>query len=175
MAPVFFLPHIQIDSVSYYLFLPAGVKLFSMLIFRWRGLVGVGVGAFTRLVVTDPTQTLISWFIVAVSTNLIIYLLVILGLKLFKVERDLSNLQYYQIVTLATVTSIANGFVFAYGVSQLTIGQASGGILHNGFASVVANFIGNALFVCVAVLIVRHKITIMNFIAKLKTSSKINK
>lgn len=85
-----------------------------------------------------------------------------------KVDRDLSNLQYYQIVVLATATSIVNGFVFAYVVSALTIGQMSGGLFHSGFTTVMSNFAGNAIVVCLAMLIVKNKLIIINFIKGIK-------
>ncbi|SNX28780.1 hypothetical protein SAMN06295945_1128 [Polynucleobacter meluiroseus] len=168
VAPVFFLPQFQIGPVTYYLFLPAGVKLFAMMVFKWRGFVGIAVAAFTRLLITDPSQPWMSWFIVALSTSSVLYMIVVLGLKLFKVNKDLSNLGYYQVVALATVSSVVNGIVFAYGVNSLTTSQISRNLLHSGFAAIIANFAGNAIFVCALVLIMRHKDSIKSLINRVR-------
>lgn len=168
MAPMYFLPQLKNSSVTYFLFLPAGIKLFAVLIFRWRGALGTGLAIFARLIFTDSSQPLTSWLLAAASVTLALYLVVEYGLKLMKVDRDLSNLQYYQIVVLATATSIVNGFVFAYVVSALTIGQMSGGLFHSGFTTVMSNFAGNAIVVCLAMLIVKNKLIIINFIKGIK-------
>lgn len=169
---LYLIPALKSSPITYFLFLPAGVKLFAILIFKWRGALGTGLAIFSRLMLTDPAQPWVSWFIAATSVTIALYLVVELGLKLFKIDKSLSNLHYYQIVVLATVSSIINGFVFAYVVSSLTIGQMSGDLFHSGFVTVIGNFIGNALFVCAAVLIMRSKLTILSFISKLKTGIK---
>ena len=172
VAPLYFFPQLKSGPITYYIFLPAGIKLFTILIFRWRGLIGVALGTFTRLIFTDPSQSIASWFIVALSANLVIYLVIEFGLKILKVDRDLSNLNYYQVVGLATVASIFNGSVFAFAVSGLTTSQMSGGLFQSGFTTVMGNFAGNALFVCLALFIVQHKVTIMKAIAMMKSGIK---
>lgn len=168
VAPLYFIPDLKSGPLTFYLFLPAGVKLFSILVFKWRGLVGTALGTFTRLTYTDPTQPLISWLIVSVSATFAIYLVVELGLRLMRVERDLSNLKYLQIVLLALVASIINGYVFAYGVSALTIGQMSADLFHSGFLTVMGNFAGNAAFVCLLMLALKQKTVIADFINRLQ-------
>jgi len=165
---LYFFPELKSSEITYFIFLPAGVKLFAILIFRWRGAVGTGLAIFSRLMLTDSEQPWTSWLIAAASVTLTLYLVVEYGLKLFQVKRDLSNLHYYQIVVLATITSLVNGFVFAYAVSALTIGQMSEGLFHSGFVTVLGNFVGNALFVCALVVIVRHKLSITNFFGGIK-------
>ena len=172
VAPLYFFPQLKSGPITYYIFLPAGLKLLTILIFRWRGLVGVALGTFTRLMFTDPTQSMISWFLVAFSANLAIYVVVECGLKLFKVDRDLSNINYYQVVVLATLASILNGSVFAFAVSSLTTSQMSGGLFHSSFVTIMGNFAGNALFVCTALFILQHRIKIINFVSRLKAGIK---
>ena len=169
---LYFFPQLKSSPITYFLFLPAGVKLFAILIFRWRGAVGTGLAIFSRLMITDSAQPWVSWFIVAISATISLYAVVEIGLRLFNVDKNLSTLKYYQIVALATVSSIVNGFVFAYVVSALTIGQMSGNLFHSGFMTVIGNFAGNALFVCTAVVIMRNKTTIISFISKLKDGIK---
>ncbi len=116
---------------------------------------------------TDSDQPWVSWLIVAVTVTITLYLVVELGLRIFKVENDLSNLSYFQIVAIATAGSIINGYVFAYVVNGLDTSQMSGGLFHSGFMGVIGNFAGNAIFVCVAVVIVRQQKRIKQFIAHL--------
>jgi len=171
-APLYFLPDLKSGRFNYWLFLPAGIKFFTVLIFRWRGAVGAALAIFSRLTLTDPLEPWYSWIIVAVASSLAMFLVVEWGLKLFKVERNLSNLKYYQIVLLGTLTSVVNGFLFVYVVAALGIKQVSTEIFHNGIVVTMGNFAGNALFVCVAVLIMREKSAILRFIDNHKSQPK---
>lgn len=166
-AFIYFVPQLKNGALNYYLFLPAGIKFFAVLVFGWRGALGTGLAIFSRLTITDPTQPWFSWIVVAIVSSLAMYLVVELMLKLLGVDRDLSNFRYYQIVLIATVTSIVNGFLFVSVVSALGIGEVSSGIFSNGVAVVMGNFTGNAVFVCVLVLILRSKVAIKNFIARI--------
>jgi len=168
VAPLYLFPQLKSSPITFYVFLPAGVKLFAILIFRWRGLVGSALGTFSRLSFTDPAHPIISWLIVAAAANLAIYGIVSFGLRLMGVKKDLSNLKYYQIVLMATAASIANGFIFAHFVQLLKVGQMSNDLFHSEFMVIIGNFAGNAVFVCLAVLMMQKKQTIINFTSKLK-------
>jgi len=85
------------------------------------------------------------------------------ALQLFRVERNLSNLNYYQIVGLAFITSVVNGFLFSYVASAFGISQMSTGLWHKGAEVVLGNFAGNAAFVCLAMFLFKHK----NFVTTL--------
>jgi len=123
---------------------------------------------FSRLILTDPLVPWYSWIIVSIASSLAMLLAVEWGLRLFKVERNLSNLKYYQIVVLATVSSVVNGFLFVYVVASLGIGQVSTDIFHNGIAVTMGNFAGNALFVCAAVLLLRQKTFILDCVNRFR-------
>ena len=167
-AFIYFAPEIKNGLYNYYLFLPAGVKFFAVLIFGWRGAVGTGLAIFSRLILTDPLVPWYSWIIVSIASSLAMFLVVEWGLRLFKVERNLSNLKYYQIVVLATVTSVVNGFLFVYVVASLGIGQVSTEIFHNGIVVTMGNFAGNAVFVCTAVILLRQKTVILDYVNRFR-------
>jgi hypothetical protein len=99
-----------------------------------------------------------------VAATLAIYIVVKIGLWLMKIDGDLSNLHYYQVVILAVVASIINGSVFAYAVDALTVGQYSEGLFSSGFVTVFGNFAGNAFVVCLLLFISQHQ----SLIRKLK-------
>ena len=92
-AFIYFVPELKNGLYNYYLFLPAGVKFFAVLIFGWRGAVGTGLAIFSRLILTDPLVPWYSWIIVSIASSLAMFLVVEWGLRLFKVERNLSNLK----------------------------------------------------------------------------------
>lgn len=164
---LWFLPELKSTAITYFVFLPAGVKLFAVLIFQWRGAVGTGLAIFSRLIITDSNQPWTSWLIVAITVSITLYVVVQLMLKLLSVNRDLSNFHYYQIVLIALVTSTVNGFTFAYVVHSLTDSEMSSGLFHSGFNAVIGNFAGNAVFVCTALFIVQKKMAIKNFLKSL--------
>ena len=162
------IPQLKSGPLTYYLFIPAGVKLFAILIFGWRGAVGTGLATFMRLVLADPTQPWLSWLLVPVATSLTLWIVVEYGLKLFGVNKNLSNLEYYQIVVLAAVGSIVNGFTFSYAVASLTSYQINGGFIYDGLLTTLGNFAGNALFVCSLILIMRQREAILGLLFKSK-------
>lgn len=162
------IPQLKSGPLTYYLFIPAGIKLFAILICRWRGAVGTGLATFMRLVLADPTQPWLSWLLVPTATSLTLWIVVECGLKLFGINKNLSNLEYYQIVILAAVGSIANGFTFSYAVASLTSYQINGGFIYDGLLTTLGNFAGNALFVCCLMLIMQHKDKILDLLFKSK-------
>jgi hypothetical protein len=161
-------PQLKSGPLTFYLFLPAGAKLFSILIFRWRGAIGVGLGTFLRLTLADPAYPWSDWLLVALSTTLLLFLAIEASLRILKIDEDLSNLRYYQIVVLAVVASIANGTAFIHSLSWVTGKAMENGLFHNSFSTVLSNFAGNALFVCSLMLIMQHKGMILNFMMKRK-------
>ena len=165
---IYFIPQLKYGPLNYFLFIPAGAKLFAILVFRWRGAFGVALGIFTRLMFTDGSEPWTAWFIVALVSTLVLYLVVEWGLKYFDVDENLSNLNYYQIVAIATVSSVANGFVFAYCLDRLTNIYMQADVFHHGFVLAMANIAGNAIFVCGLVLLMQSKNALLYFGDRLK-------
>ena len=164
-----FIPSLKSGPITYFVFMPAGIKLFSVLIFRWRGALGTGLAIFTRLMLTNNPENWGNWLLVAVSVSVVLYLVVELGLRTFKTNDDLDSLTYLQIVTLATVASIVNGLVYAYTFNGLSISQIGDGALHTGFLTIMGNFAGNAVFVCSAIFLLRHQEAIKAIFSRLKS------
>ena len=165
---IYFIPQLKYGPLNYFLFIPAGAKLFAILVFRWRGAFGVAVGIFTRLMLTDSAEPWASWLMVAVVSTLVLYLVVEWGLKYFEVDDNLSNLNYYQIVAIATISSVANGFVFAYCLDRLTNIYMQADVFHHGFVLAMANIAGNAIFVCGLMLLLHGKSVLLYLGGQLK-------
>ena len=154
----FLIPGLQSSPITYFVFIPAGMKLFAILIFNWRGALGSGIAIFSRLMLMNSVQFWSDWLLLAIAVSLALYLLVELMLWCFRIDPSLDGLSYYQIVMLATLASICNGFVYAYTYSQLDIGYLGGeSIIHAGYLTIMGNLAGNAIFVCAAVFILRNK------------------
>ena len=165
-------PQLKSGPLTFYLFIPAGVKLFSILIFRWRGAIGVGLGTFVRLLLVDPSNPWGTWLIVSLVTTSILFLAIELALKVIKIDKNLSNINYYQIVILAVIASVTNGVGFMQSVNFMTGHHMDGGAFHHNLLIIMANFAGNALFVCALIVILKQKRVILGFISMLRTNIK---
>ena len=165
-------PQLKSGPLTFYLFIPAGVKLFSILIFSWRGAIGIGLGTFVRLLLVDPSIPWGTWLIVSLVTTSILFLAIELALKVLKIDKNLSNINYYQIVILAVIASVANGVGFMQSVNFMTGHHMDGGAFHHNFLIIMANFAGNALFVCALVVILKQKRVILGFISRLRSNIK---
>ena len=101
-------------ELSYFIYLPAGIKVLSVLIFGWMAAIGVGLAVFIRLIIFQPEQPWYIWLTVAVLGSVILVLTVNLTLKGLGIARDLHNLKYRDVVTLALFASFAHGFSYTY-------------------------------------------------------------
>lgn len=102
------------SELSYFIYLPAGIKVLSVLIFGWLAAIGVGLAVFIRLLVFQPQQPWFMWLLVAVIGSMVLVLAVNLTLKGLGVARDLHNLKYRDVIALALFASIAHGFSYTY-------------------------------------------------------------
>jgi hypothetical protein len=154
----FLIPALKSSPITYFVFMPAGMKLFAILIFRWRGALGSCIGIFSRLMLMNSAEFWGDWLLLAMAVSLALYALVELTLRCLRIDRNLDDLNYYQIVLLATLASLGNGVVYAYTYSKLSVSQLGDeSILHAGYLTFMGNFAGNAVFVCAAVFLLRKQ------------------
>lgn len=161
-------PELKSGPLTFYLFLPAGAKLFTILIFSWRGAIGVGLGTFSRLLFVDQEQAWSDWFLVATITTLLLFLAIEAALKALRIDRELSNLRYYHIVVLAVIASIVNGAAFICSLNWVAGRAMDNGLFQSSFATVLSNFAGNAIFVCTLMLLLEYKKPILSLIIRIK-------
>lgn len=133
-------------ELSYFVYLPAGIKVLSVLIFGWMAAIGVGLAVFVRLVIFQPEQAWTVWFLVAFVGSVVLVLVVDLTLKGLGVDRDLHNLKYRDVVTLALLASIAHGFSYTY-VIFVMHHYAFDNFIRESMIIVMGGFFGNMLIV----------------------------
>ena len=68
-------------ELSYFVYLPAGIKVLSVLIFGWMAAIGIGLAVFVRLLIFQPEQPWVVWFIVALVGSAVLVLVVNLTLN----------------------------------------------------------------------------------------------
>ena len=137
---------VNYPELSYFVYLPAGIKVLSVLIFGWLAAVGVGLAVFIRLAVFQPEQPWFAWFGVALVGSIVLVLAVNLTLKGLGVSRDLHNLKYRDVVTLALFASIAHGF--SYTCAIFLIHQyVFDNFIRKSMIIVMGGFFGNMLII----------------------------
>ncbi len=126
------------------LYLPAGIKLLSVLVFQWRGAIGIGLAILARFMFYDQAYT----FLQAVAMASIIagatYFVIYGYMKIFRISFNLENLNLWHVVGLSAVCSITNGFLFSWLLfyfNHLEFEQ----YWRKVFFVVINNFTGNAL------------------------------
>jgi hypothetical protein len=133
-------------ELSYFIYLPAGIKVLSVLIFGWMAAIGVGLAVFIRLLIFQPGQHWYIWLIVAVTGSVVLVLTVNLTLKGLGIARDLHNLKYRDVVTLALFASMANGFSYTY-VIFIAYHYPFDNFMRESMIIVMGGFFGNMLVI----------------------------
>lgn len=142
-------------ELSYFIYLPAGIKVLSVLIFGWMAAIGIGLAVFIRLVIFQPEQAWHVWLTVAVVGSLVLILAVNLTLKGLGIARDLHNLKYRDVVTLALFASIAHGFSYTY-VIFVIHNYAFDNFIRESMIIVMGGFFGNMLVIGVLTYFAQH-------------------
>ena len=161
------IPGLHTGNLTFYLLIPAGVKIFAILIYRIRGAIGIFLGVFSRLLLAEPDHPWTSWLLISLTSIIVLFLVIEFMLQSFGVHSNLANLNYYQLVALVTATSVINGFLAVYGVDGLGMGamnETSETLFHKCVVAVMGNFAASAIFVCIAVLLLKNKIYLLNLI-----------
>ena len=142
-------------ELSYFIYLPAGIKVLSVLIFGWMAAIGVGLAVFIRLLIFQPEQHWYVWLTVALVGSIVLVLAVNLTLKGLGIARDLHNLKYRDVVTLAIFASIAHGFSYTY-VIFLIHNYAFDNFVRESMIIVMGGFFGNMLVIGLLTYFAQH-------------------
>lgn len=157
-------------ELSYFIYLPAGIKVLSVLIFGWMAAIGVGLAVFIRLVIFQPEQPWYVWLIVAMVGSVVLVLVVNLTLKGLGIARDLHNLKYRDVVTLALFASIAHGFSYTY-VIFLIHNYAFDNFMRESMIIVMGGFFGNMLVIGLLTYFAQHSQWLQDQIKRLNKGS----
>ena len=137
------------------LYLPAGIKLLSILVFQWRGALGIGLAILARFTFYDDAYTLLESITMASINAGASWLVIYSFLKACKISPNLDNLNLWHIIGLAAICSIANALLFSW--LQFTFGHLSHEqYWHKVFLILVNNFTANALLVWLLTYVSRY-------------------
>jgi hypothetical protein len=153
-------------ELSYFVYLPAGIKVLSVLIFGWMAAIGIGLAVFVRLLIFQPDQPWVVWFIVALVGSAVLVLVVNLTLKGLGVSRDLHNLKYRVVITLALLASIAHGFSYTYVIFTIHH-YAFDNFMREGMIIVMGGFFGNMLIIGLLTFVIQRNTWLQNEIKRL--------
>lgn len=154
-------------ELSYFIYLPAGIKVLSVLIFGWLAAVGVGLAVFLRLLIFQPEHHWYVWLTIAIIGSIVLVLIVNLTLRGLGVARDLHNLKYRDVVTLALFSSIAHGFSYTYAIFVIH-NYAFDSFMRESMIIVMGGFFGNMLVIGLLTFVVQRSIWLQNQIEHLK-------
>lgn len=158
-------------ELSYFVYLPAGIKVLSVLIFGWMAAIGIGLAVFIRLAIFQPEQPWFAWFIVALVGSIVLVLVVNLTLKGLGVAKDLHNLKYRDVVTLALFASIAHGFSYTYVIFAIH-NHPFDNFMRESMIIVMGGFFGNMLVIGLLTYFVQHSRWLQQKIQKLNKNSE---
>ena len=158
-------------GLSYFVYLPAGIKVLSVLIFGWIAAIGIGLAVFIRLAIFQPEQPWFIWFVVALIGSAVLVLVVNLTLKSLGVARDLHNLKYRDVVALALFVSITHGFSYTYVIFSI-YNYAFDNFMRESMIIVMGGFFGNMLVIGLLTYFVQHSRWLQQKIERLNNSNK---
>ena len=153
-------------ELSYFVYLPAGIKVLSVLIFGWMAAIGIGLAVFIRFLIYQPEQPWVVWFMVALVGSAVLVLVVNLTLKGLGVSRDLHNLKYRDVVTLALFASIAHGFSYTYVIFAIH-NYSYDNFIRESMIIVMGGFFGNMLIIGFLTFAVQSSTWLQNQIKRL--------
>lgn len=160
-------------ELSYFIYLPAGIKVLSVLIFGWLAALGIGLAVFIRLLIFQPDQLWYIWLLIAVMGSIVLLLVVNLTLKGLGVARDLHDLKYRDVVTLALFSSIAHGFSYTYAIFVIH-NHAFDNFMRESMIIVMGGFFGNMLVIGLLTFAVQHSAWLQNQIKRLNDDGEVD-
>jgi hypothetical protein len=154
------------SELSYFIYLPAGIKVLSVLIFGWLAAIGVGLAVFIRLLIFQPQHSWFIWLLVAIIGSIVLVLVVNLTLKGLGVARDLHNLKYRDVITLALLASIAHGFSYTYLIFSIN-NYGFDHFMRESMIIVMGGFFGNMLIIGLLTVFIHRSQNLQNQIRAL--------
>ena len=132
--------------------------------------IGVGLAVFIRLIIFQPEQPWYIWLTVATVGSVILVLVINLTLKGLGIARDLHNLKYRDVVTLALLASVAHGFSYTY-VIFVIHNYAFDNFMRESMIIVMGGFFGNMLVIGLLTYFAQHSRWLRQQIQRLNKDS----
>mgnify|MGYP003334213223 CR=1 FL=1 len=141
------LPQLLIhDNWIYLVFLPAGSRLLSIMLFGIWGAIGDCIALFISAMNFLPEQQMIVWLTFATTSSLTSLIAIRLTMKQLKINLDLSNLQYWQIPALSVISNLAHAFVTQLTLSHF-IQKHYEFYIRDSLAMALGDFLGTMLII----------------------------
>lgn len=134
------------DQWIYLVFLPAGVRLLSIMLFGAWGAIGDCIALLISAAGILPDQHISVWLSFATSSSLASLLAIRLTMKQLQINLDLSNLQYWQIPVLSLVSNLIHAFVTQFTLSYFLQKQFHF-YVRDSLAMALGDFIGTMLII----------------------------
>lgn len=121
----------------HWIFLPAAFRIIAVLIYGWRGAVGLMLGAYLTLPHANPDDVFYE-ILLSISSGVAPLIAVLLCQRLFTIRNDLSGLNAWHVIALSISCAFANSIV-------LNLLMWAMGKQQNGVSAVWAIFVGDVL------------------------------
>ncbi len=134
------------DSWIYLVFLPAGSRLLSIMLFGSWGAIGDCIALFISAAEILPNQPATVWLSFATSSSLASLIAIRLTMKQLQINLDLSNLQYWQIPVLSVISNLIHAFITQFTLSYFLQKQYHF-YIRDSLAMALGDFIGTMLII----------------------------
>lgn len=139
------------DNWIFLVFLPAGGRLLSIMLFGSWGAIGDCIALFISAADILPTQHIAVWLSFATSSSLASLIAIRLAMRQLNISLDLSNLQYWQIPILSVISNLIHAFI-----TQLTLSyflqKKYQFYVRDSLAMALGDFLGTMLLIgCVTI------------------------
>ena len=99
------------DGWIYLVFLPAGSRLISIMLFGVWGTIGDCIALFITAMLALPELHINDWLLFATSSSVATLIAVKLTMKQLNIYLDLSNLRYWHLPILSVISNLTHAFV----------------------------------------------------------------
>lgn len=130
----------------YLVFLPAGIRLLSIMLFGVWGAIGDCIALLISAAGILPDQHIAVWLSFATTSSLASLIAIKLTMKQLQINLDLSNLQYWQIPALSVVSNLVHAFVTQFILSYFLQKQYHF-YIRDSLAMALGDFIGTMLII----------------------------
>lgn len=142
------------NSRVHWIFLPAGLRLIAVLLFRERGVIGLLIGSYFTLPHAQPSD-LTYELLLSVSSGIAPLLAVLLCTRLFPIQLNLSGLRGKHIIALSIACAAMNAFL-------LTSSMAVSGRLYGDIMQIWVIFVGDMLGAALLLLLISRLFGLIN-------------
>lgn len=148
-------PWLEFDNFRNLLFLPAGLKLFLVMLFGWRAVFGIGLGIAAVALSEVPHMTmhdaLLLGAIAALSTQLVLQAMS----RLLRVGYPWAHLSWPSLIAIALAVGCADAVAIQWSMAALGY-ETFDGFFNETIKGVFGRVVGTFVFLAVSLEIRRH-------------------